>query len=85
MATKRNFPGLSLQEEDRQNPSFVHGVHRYRHSQHIGIHHRFHARKSNIVLPMNPSDREPIWRFPNQIPLEGRSPEVGMLIWQLWN
>ncbi|CAN9396983.1 unnamed protein product [Alternaria alternata] len=34
---------------------------------------------------LNPSDREPIWRFPNEIPLEGRSPEVGMLLWQLWD
>ena len=33
---------------------------------------------------MNPSDREPIWWFPNEIPLEERSPEVGMLPWQLW-
>ena len=34
---------------------------------------------------LNPSDREPIWRFPNEIPLEGRSPEVGMMIWQFWD
>ncbi|KAL1793733.1 hypothetical protein ACET3X_008715 [Alternaria dauci] len=34
---------------------------------------------------LKPADREPIWRFPNEIPLEGRSPEVGMMIWQNWD
>ncbi|CAG5174347.1 uncharacterized protein ALTATR162_LOCUS7767 [Alternaria atra] len=32
----------------------------------------------------NPLDREPQWRMPNEIPLEGRAPDVGKMVWQAW-
>ena len=33
----------------------------------------------------HPADREPQWRMPNEIPLEGRAPEVGEILYKAWN